>query len=93
VVDLPPFDAWTVVGDEPEPWGSHATEAAALAALDGRGGGVTLGMTFLRWHAETSERARELLRPALKAHGFHGAPRPAEDVPMGMIERRHRGAA
>lgn len=68
-----PFDAWTVVADEPEPWGSHATLDDALAALAGRGGAVTSGMTFLRWADDTEERARNALRSALRAHGFRAA--------------------
>lgn len=68
---LPPFDAWTVVRGAPEPWGSHATLAAALRALDAPGGGaVTAGMTFLRWHPWTHGDARALLRAALAPHGF-----------------------
>jgi len=65
-----PFDAWTVVADEPEPWGSHATPDAALEALGDRGGAVTHGLTFLRWHPGTAPEAKRLLREALQRFDF-----------------------
>ena len=76
-----PFDAWALDGGLPEPWGSHPSVDAALRALDGRGGAVTAGMTFIRWHDATGEQARDLLGAALKSHGIHRGPPPWRDTP------------
>lgn len=72
-----PFDAWCFVGGEVEPLGAHWTEEAALEALGHMdGGAVTAGMTFLRWHSDTSTEARAQIRDALKPHGITARTQP-----------------
>lgn len=77
---LPAFDAFTVVACEVEPLGSHATEEAALDALGHLdGGAVTIGMNFLRWHPNTNDLDRALIREALRAHGIRAGKRQTWD--------------
>jgi hypothetical protein len=63
-----PFDAWTVRGGEVEPAGSHATIAAAVAALAGEpeGGGVFVGRRFERWAPGTPATTQRAVLAALR---------------------------